>query len=118
MTRFDKMKSNAVKFSNNGSAIATSGYAEDHNAVITVKNSGIGIPEVSHKLAFGRFSQIYSSDYRAHEGTGLGLSIIQQIIEAHGCQIDCESSIGHGTTFIRTLPLQTEKNNFHDRSTQ
>ena len=114
MTRCDKMKSNAVKFSNNGSAIATSGYAEDHNAVITVKNSGIGIPEVSHKLAFG---QIYSSDYRAHESTGLGLSIIQQIVEAHNCQIDCESSIGHGTTFIRTLPLLTEKNNFHDRST-
>jgi len=107
----DNLLSNAVKFSDKGTAIEVSVSQLANNAVIAVKDAGIGIPKGSRDLVFGKFSQIDSSDHRAHEGTGLGLSIVQQIVEAHDGYIDYESSLGKGTTFYVTLPLQPKKDN-------
>ncbi|WP_175556904.1 sensor histidine kinase [Shimia gijangensis] len=104
----DNLLSNAVKFSDAGTSIEVSLQAKANTAVIAVKDTGIGIPENSHDLVFGKFSQVDSSDHRAHEGTGLGLSIVQQIVEAHSGQIHYESELGEGTTFFVTLPLQAK----------
>lgn len=105
----DNLLSNAVKFSKAGTAVEVSVYSKEKHAVVAVKDTGIGIPKNSRDLVFGKFSQIDSSDHRAHEGTGLGLSIVQQIVEAHNGEIEYESKLGEGTTFFVTLPLQSEE---------
>lgn len=105
----DNLLSNAVKFSRKGGAIQVLVYTKDGDAVIAVKDNGIGIPKGSCDLVFGKFCQVDSSDHRAHQGTGLGLSIVQQIVNAHNGQITYESTLGQGTTFFVTLPLLSEK---------
>lgn len=101
----DNLLSNAVKFSEAGGRVEVSVAKDGRNAVLKVKDFGIGIPEDSQDLVFGKFSQVDSSDHRAHEGTGLGLSIVRQIVEAHKGQIGYDSKPGVGTTFTVTLPL-------------
>ncbi|WP_204112406.1 sensor histidine kinase [Shimia biformata] len=107
---FDNLLSNAVKFSSDGSSVTVEVCNIGDAIRISVTDTGIGIPEGSKDKIFAKFSQIDSTDHRAHEGTGLGLNIVQQIVHAHAAEIDYESELGKGTTFFVTMPLaeQTE----------
>lgn len=97
--------SNALKFSKPGGRIEIRNYANAGRVGIEVRDYGIGIPEGSRKLVFGKFHQIDSSDERNHEGSGLGLNIAQQIVNAHDGIIDYVSEVGEGTTFFVELPV-------------
>jgi signal transduction histidine kinase len=76
--------------------------------VLTVRDTGMGIPEDSLSRIFDAFYQIDAGTTRAHSGAGLGLSIVKQLVDGHGGKIDVTSTVGEGTIFIVTLPADDD----------
>jgi hypothetical protein len=97
---------NATKFTPDGGKISVSLRIEGAEAIITVADTGIGIPESEHGKVFERFFRSASSQNLAIEGTGLGLHIVSQIVAAHHGTVDFESAEGVGTTFVIRLPMK------------
>ena len=77
----------------------------DGMLVLSVADTGVGIPAHALERVFDRFYQVEPGSGRARGGTGLGLSIAKQLVELHGGQIGVTSTPGSGTTFTFTLPL-------------
>jgi signal transduction histidine kinase len=75
--------------------------------VVTVADSGIGIPAADLDQLFGRFFRASNATAAAIPGTGLGLAIVRQIVEGHEGQLTLESTEGEGTTVRIRLPLVT-----------
>ena len=96
--------SNAAKFSSIGGQVEVSLERYESNLRISVKDSGIGIPEAARLTIFDRFTQVDSTDQRKRGGSGLGLGIAKMIIEAHESHINFISEVGKGTTFYFDLP--------------
>ncbi len=101
------LTSNSLKYSKFGDTIDITSEIKTDSIVLTVKDSGIGIPEDEQQFIFGRF-------FRARnainiEGTGLGLHIIQKYIHLLKGTITFESQLDVGTTFIVTLPFLTRE---------
>ena len=92
--------SNALKFSNEGTAVHIFTETSGKKVRICVKDTGIGIPEDAKEKVFGKFTQVDSSDQRRKGGTGLGMNITRQIVERHNGEIDYVSRLGQGTTFF------------------
>ena len=83
---------------------------------ISVRDSGIGIPEDQLEKVFGKFYQVEGSLNRSTSGTGLGLAITKELVEASEGTIWVESEIGKGSTFTFTLPVSKgEKRDHHFR---
>ena len=99
---------NAVKYSPEGGVVTISSRAEGGYALVTVADTGLGIPpdEISH--VFERFRRVRSGAAQSIAGTGLGLTIVKQIVEMHGGKIWVESAVGHGSAFHFTIPLAVE----------
>ncbi len=96
----NQLLDNAVKFTPSGGRVVISLREESPNLVmVSVSDTGIGIP--SHRLQeiFEPFHQLDGSSTRKAGGTGLGLSLVRQIVEAHGSLLDVSSVEGRGTTF-------------------
>lgn len=96
---------NAIKFSHNDSIIKIETTEKNNTVMISIKDSGIGIPKESLKLIWDRFYKTDLSRGKDKKGTGLGLSIAKEIIQAHGENINVVSTEGVGTEFIFTLPV-------------
>ena len=97
--------SNAAKFSNAGGKVTVGLRQLKDRAIVSVEDSGRGIPESARDNIFERFQPVDSSDSRERGGTGLGLSIVKSIVEAHNGTISYESTIGKGTTFYFDLSI-------------
>ena len=99
---------NAIKYTEPGGNITLSLKAEDNQAVITVSDTGRGIPTEDLPHIFERFFRrsAKTSD-RSASGFGLGLSIVKWIVESHGGKIETKSQTGKGTDFIVKLPLSS-----------
>ncbi|KUO72391.1 MAG: hypothetical protein APF77_06085 [Clostridia bacterium BRH_c25] len=97
--------SNAVKFTEEGSKIRISLYSNNHYAYISVKDTGIGIPDEMKEMIFQRFRQVDKSFTRKCEGSGIGLSMVKSLVEMHGGSISVNSEYGKGSEFIIKLPL-------------
>jgi signal transduction histidine kinase len=96
---------NAVKFTpRGGTAQVTACQADDH-VVISVSDTGIGIPEADLSRLFDRFYRATNATAAAIPGTGLGLAIAKAIVEGHGGELGVESVEGEGTTMLVSLPL-------------
>ncbi len=95
---------NAIKFSHPSSVIILETSERNEKALISVKDSGIGIPKDSLPHIWERFYKTDSSRGKDKQGFGLGLSIIQKILQAHGETIEVASTEGIGTRFTFTLP--------------
>ena len=82
--------------------------AEGGYALVSVSDTGLGIPpdEIGH--VFERFRRVRSGAAQSIPGTGLGLAIVKQIVEMHGGKIWVESAVGHGSSFHFTIPLAVE----------
>ena len=100
--------SNAVKYSPEGGTVTISSRAEGGYALITVADTGLGIPPDEIVLVFERFRRVRSGAAQSIAGTGLGLTIVKQIVEMHGGKIWVESAVGHGSAFHFTIPLALE----------
>lgn len=103
----DNLLSNAIKFTPEGGEILLSArlIQPENKVCISVRDTGIGIPEELHERVFERFFQADGSATRAHGGVGLGLAVCKAIIEAYGERIWVESQAGQGATFTFTLPI-------------
>ncbi|MBV0881593.1 response regulator [Noviherbaspirillum sp. L7-7A] len=99
--------SNAVKFTPREGRIRVLLEASDHEILIKVNDSGIGIDPVFLPYVFDRFRQADASTTRRYGGLGLGLAIVKQLVELHGGWIRAESDGENtGTTFVLGLPRQ------------
>jgi GAF domain-containing protein len=97
--------SNAVKFTPEGGRIKVEARLGDHNAIISVSDSGIGIAPEDQEAIFEEFRQAGGSYAHKREGTGLGLTLTRRFVEMHGGKIWVESELGKGSTFTFTLPI-------------
>ncbi len=99
---------NAIKYSPDGGTVTVTSRAEGKFALISVTDTGLGIPadEISH--VFERFRRVRSGAAQSIPGTGLGLTIVKQIVEMHGGKIWVESAVGHGSAFHFTIPLAAD----------
>jgi two-component system phosphate regulon sensor histidine kinase PhoR len=94
---------NAIKFTPPGGEVAISATAGEGEVIISVRDTGVGIPADDLPRIFERF---YKADRaRSGGGTGLGLAIAKHIVLAHGGRIWAESVEGRGSTFYVALPL-------------
>jgi PAS domain S-box-containing protein len=97
--------SNAVKFTEDDGTIGFGVEVVDDQAVITVRDTGIGIPTDEQGDLFQRFFRSSTAQARQIQGTGLGLSIVSAIVSGHGGSIEVESGHLQGSTFTVKLPL-------------
>lgn len=95
---------NAVKYNKQGGRADVDVRSDEDNVVITVSDTGIGIPAESIDRIFERFYRVDKSHSRTIGGTGLGLSIVKHGVLLHGGTISVKSTEGCGTTFTLTLP--------------
>ena len=95
---------NAVKYNVENGNVLISVAKEENSAVLTVKDSGIGIAPEHQSRIFERFYRVDKSHSKASGGTGLGLSIVKHAVQRHGGKIELESELGKGTTIRVILP--------------
>ena len=101
---------NAIKYTLPGGQVKVSVRAEDSQAVLEVKDNGIGIPKRDLPHIFERFYRVDKARSREQGGAGLGLSIVKSICAAHGAEVQAASEEKQGTTFTVRLPLATAAN--------
>ena len=96
---FSQLLDNGIKFTPAGGRVVLNIKPESGNLVmISVVDTGIGIPSSRFEEIFEPFHQLDESSTRRFGGAGLGLSLVRQIVEAHGSMMDVQSTEGHGTT--------------------
>jgi PAS domain S-box-containing protein len=98
--------SNAVKYSEPGRAVEFRVERRGADALLTVRDHGIGIPEEDRENLFRSFAR--GRNVGSIPGTGLGLLIVKRCVDLHGGQIEINSRPGEGTTVLVTLPLFAE----------
>ncbi len=88
-----------------GGRISVTASASARDAVVSVTDTGIGIPLADQERIFERFYRVDAARSREAGGTGLGLSIAKHIVEAHGGRLWVESEVGRGSQFFFSIPL-------------
>ncbi|HYB62207.1 MAG TPA: ATP-binding protein [Methylomirabilota bacterium] len=101
---------NAVQYTPEGGEIWVEGEtrgdaADSRQVIVTVGDTGIGIPHAEQRRIFERFYRVDAARSREAGGTGLGLSITKHLVESHGGQIWVESEVGMGSRFRFSLPV-------------
>ncbi|MBC3797301.1 sensor histidine kinase [Acetobacterium tundrae] len=96
--------SNAVKYTPDGGAIQIVCSETDQWAKITIKDTGIGIPEDELPFVFERFYRADKCRNRKTGGSGIGLAIVKSIVTAHGGSVEAESRLNEGSCFTVMLP--------------
>jgi PAS domain S-box-containing protein len=99
--------SNALKFTLSGE-ISISLQQEHHNAVLEVRDTGVGVPPEEVPRLFERFHRVEGGHGRTQEGSGIGLALVQELVKLHGGTISVESTLGTGTVLRVCLPLGAE----------
>ena len=99
---------NALKFTNEGGVFITLEVFH-RNFIISIKDTGIGIPEESINIIFEEFRQVSEGLGRGFQGTGLGLTICKKYVELLDGQISVKSTINKGSEFSFQIPLFTEE---------
>ena len=102
---FINILENAVRYTPADGLISVSLVKQESNAVVSISDTGIGIPAEHLPHIFERFYRVDKARARADGGVGLGLAIAKIIAESHKGTIGVESEVGKGTTFTISLPL-------------
>lgn len=97
--------SNAIKYTPSGGAVVVAAARNHDLALISVADTGLGIPPEDLPHIFDAFYRVGADSHRQIEGTGLGLAIVKRLVEQHGGTIDVTSEVGKGTCFEVKLPL-------------
>jgi len=103
---FTNILENAVRYTPADGKISVSLLEKESNAVVSISDTGIGIPPEHLPHIFERFYRVDKARARADGGIGLGLAIAKIIAESHKGKIDVESEVGKGTTFIISIPVK------------
>jgi heavy metal sensor kinase len=96
---------NAIKYTPDQGRVEIGLAVQEHAAVLSIADSGIGIAPEHLPHIFERFYRVDTARNREIGGTGLGLAIVRSIVEAHDGRIEVSSTAGRGTTFVVSLPL-------------
>ncbi|HTX36873.1 MAG TPA: ATP-binding protein [Bryobacteraceae bacterium] len=96
--------SNAFKFTLQGEIEVRLESAEGR-ALLTVRDTGVGIPSEELPRMFQRFHRVQNSRGRTHEGTGIGLALVHELVKLHGGTVTVASVMGQGSTFRVAIPL-------------
>jgi len=101
---------NAVKYTTEGSPIRISGSIHKDEAVFTVKDYGIGIPEKDLPYVMDRFYRVEKARSRKQGGTGLGLSIAKRLVDRYNGSMTIQSKEGIGTTVTISFTSRSQLN--------
>jgi two-component system, NarL family, sensor histidine kinase BarA len=101
---------NAIEFTPSGGRVwlrASRAVGEVvESQLVEVGDTGVGIAPEHHDLIFREFAQVDATPSRPHHGTGLGLTIARKLVELHGGRIWVESTLGSGSRFYFTVPIE------------
>lgn len=95
---------NAIKYNKDGGSVTIKLESDERDASVTVKDTGIGIPQEHQSRVFERFYRVDKSHSRASGGTGLGLSIVKHAVQYHHGRISLQSEVDKGTEIKVTFP--------------
>lgn len=95
---------NAVKYSEDGDSVVVEIGVKNNNCVISIEDTGMGIPKEQIPRLFERFYRVDKARSRANGGTGLGLAIVKHILISFNGAIEVESEVGVGSKFTLTIP--------------
>lgn len=101
----DNLLSNAIKFSPPERRVFITAIAENAMISIGIRDEGPGIPDTDFRKLFTKFSRLGIKPTAGESSTGLGLSIVKKLTELLGGCVRCESTVGEGTTFTISLPV-------------
>ena len=99
---------NAIKYNYEGGTVTACVEQNENNTILTVSDTGIGIPEESRERVFERFYRVDKSHSKEVGGTGLGLSIVKHAVKIHDGVIEIRSRPAGGTRFVVILPNEPE----------
>ena len=99
---------NAIKYNHRGGSVSISVSQGERYTVLTVRDTGVGIPEEEQERIFERFYRVDKSRSKEAGGTGLGLSIVKHAVLIHNGTIRLNSSLGEGSEFIVSIPNKPE----------
>jgi PAS domain S-box-containing protein len=103
---FANLLSNSAKYTEPGGRIEVTVRRSGAEAVMTVSDTGIGIPRESLDVVFDMFSQVQAHKQHARGGLGIGLALVRSLVEMHGGSVEAQSDgPGRGSTFTVRLPL-------------
>ena len=103
---FSNLLNNAAKFTERGGLIHLTARREGSDVVVSVKDSGVGIPADMLSSVFELFTQVDRSLERSRTGLGIGLTMVKRLVEMHGGSVTALSEgTGHGSEFIVRLPI-------------
>ncbi|MBZ5618621.1 MAG: hybrid sensor histidine kinase/response regulator [Acidobacteriia bacterium] len=115
---FDNLITNGIKYNRPGGKVTVSGWRSDGEVVVTVADTGAGIPEKYRPFLFDEFFRIKDDGAKKTTGTGLGLHISKKIVSEMGGSLDFESQPGAGSTFRVRLPAWHETGGANAGSSQ
>ena len=98
---------NAIRYTAPGGRVTASVRPDGDHVVVTISDTGVGVPSRDLDRIFERFYRVDRARSRETGGTGLGLSIVKHVVENHGGTISVDSELGRGTTFEVRLPTVT-----------
>jgi heavy metal sensor kinase len=101
---------NAIRYNRPGGRIRVALDREPDDVVLSIADTGVGIPPEHQPHVFERFYRVDAARSREEGGSGLGLAICRSIVEAHGGTLSFQSEVGVGTTFTIRLPRHTPNN--------
>ena len=103
---FANLLNNAAKYTNRGGNISVSARREERQLIVSIHDTGIGIPRDMLSRVFDMFTQIDNSLRRSQDGLGIGLSLVRTIVSMHGGNVEARSDgVGRGSEFL--VPCQS-----------
>jgi signal transduction histidine kinase len=102
--------SNAIKYTPESGEVKINLTTNDHQGLITIKDTGIGIPTSDIPHIFNRFYRVNADRSRHTGGSGLGLAIALAIVQTHKGKLEVQSDVNNGSTFTVILPLFSKVN--------
>ncbi|QGU94211.1 PAS domain S-box protein [Clostridium bovifaecis] len=100
--------SNSIKFTDQGGYIYINIYTKENSVTISVKDTGIGIPEEKHSIIFNNFIKVDRSLSRRQEGSGIGLALVKSLVEVHKGKLYLRSKSGRGCEVAIEIPANLE----------